>query len=447
MNLKKIIRILIFIFGYSILGFGIYISLIILTGGFTLFDTLIMCAVPILTTYLVFFYPVIVIVLIRLHQKKSKIYILPILLGIAIVTINFLPFTGIPQTITSGNTQFENVFGVNYMDKIPESLKSKFKPQPFDLWQMYNFHDDFNCNFTKDCGPYLIDPFANDSFYFDYYCPPTGSGPFPTIINIHGGGWVIGNKGAPENRPMASRYLAQQGYAIVDIQYGLTSFPEDPLANGALEFVQSLLGRQMLNRSYTVSEIVVQILGNLTDYLVDHAAEYKINTSCVYVTGNSAGGHLTGMFLGYNNTYREIFNPGITLKGLILFYCPSNLTDLYNSHKNDPLNWIVDLDGFMAKMFGGTPENNASLFDSISPVALVDSSAPPCLILHGEKDKMVPFVEGQQLKQALDAAGRPAIFLTFPYQGHAFDYSFNSYGGQISLYFMERFLAATQYCI
>jgi acetyl esterase/lipase len=312
---------------------------------------------------------------------------------------------------------------------------------------MYNYYDEFECNFTKNCGPYLIDPIANDSFYFDYYCPKTGAGPFPTIINIHGGAWVLGNKGI-ENRPMASRYLAQQGYAVFDIQYGLGQFPEDVLVNDALELVQGFLGRDMLNRSYTVPEMIVQILGNFTDYLVAHAAEYKVNTNCVYVTGNSAGGHLAGMFLGYNNTlYKDIFNQTLKLKGIILFYCPANITHLYQTHSNDFITNFVDLSGYMTKIFGGTPEANASLFQAISPVNLVDEWAPPCLILHGEQDKMVPYVEALQLKQALEDANRPVIFLSFPFQGHAFDYGFNSPGGQVSMYFFERFLAATQYCL
>ncbi|MDH4215198.1 MAG: hypothetical protein OEV85_14885, partial [Candidatus Thorarchaeota archaeon] len=32
-----------------------------------------------------------------------------------------------------------------------------------------------------------------DSFYFDWY-RPTGEGPFPVIISLHGGAWVIGNR-------------------------------------------------------------------------------------------------------------------------------------------------------------------------------------------------------------------------------------------------------------
>ena len=451
MTLKGIIRILILLFGYFLLVAGTYSGIVAITGGFTLIDTLLMCALPILAIYAFFLYPIIMVAMVRLHRMKpGKKWLVPIILGGLVLSFSILPFTGIAKTVTEGDSQFESTFGSNYMDQIPVGLTVKFRTTPFDLWAMFNNFEEFECNFTKDCGPYLTVPGYNDTFYFDYYCPKSGAGPFPTIINLHGGGWVVGNKGAPENRPLASRYLAQQGYVVLDIQYGLGSFPEDPVVNELLDMVQAFCGRQMLNKSYTISEIAVQILGNFTDYLVGHAADYKVNTSCIYVTGNSAGAHLSGLFLGWNKTgtiYKEIFNDTLSLKGLILFYCPANLTDLYLTHADDPLGQMVDLKSYMDKIFGGTPQDNATLFDMLSPITLVNEWSPPCLILHGEQDKMVPFSEGLALKNQLATYGIPSIFLTFPFQGHAFDYSFNSPGGQVSLYYMERFLAATQYCL
>ena len=290
---------------------------------------------------------------------------------------------------------------------------------------------------------------VGDKFYFDYYSPPSGAGPFPTIINIHGGGWVVGNKGL-ENRPTASRYLAHLGYNVFDIQYGLGTFHEDPTINNALAWVQSLLGRDLTNKSYTMTEMAEMIIGNFTDYLVAHAVEYKVDVNKIYVTGNSAGAHLTGLFLGYNSTYQHLFNDSLTLKGLILFYCPANLTHMYNFHSNDPMGMLVgtDISWFFSKIAGGTPTQNASLFQDLSPVYLADQWAPPCLILHGQVDKMAPYQESVQLHNRLKTdLNRTSIFLTFPYQGHAFDYSFNSPGGQVSMYYIERFLAATQYCL
>jgi len=425
--------------GYAILGFGIYIGLFYLTGGFLhLFDFIIGILIPLIAIYLLLIYPFIVIVMIRLHDRHRKFWIIPLFMGLFAMASLTLPFVGIPQSVREGDSQFQAVFGENYMDSIPYSIKTHFRARPFNLWDLLNFHDTFDCNYTKDCGPYLTVPIYNDSFYFDYYCPTTGEGPFPTIINIHGGGWVIGNKGIG-NVPQISRYLAQQGYAVFDIQYGLYQLPQDQSIGRWVRRINNLMGRPPANKSYIISEMAVQILGNFTDYLVAHAAHYKVNTSCVYVMGRSAGAQLTGLFLGFNSTYKHIFNNTLKLKGLILFYPPANMTALAQSATNDPM-----FGSFFEDIIGGTPEINVSLYRNLSPIHLVDESAPPCLILQGHYD-MLPLSDAYNLQVRFQQFNRTAILVTFPFQGHAFDLVFNSPGGQVSTYYVERFLAATQY--
>ena len=102
------------------------------------------------------------------------------------------------------------------------------------------------------------------------------------------------------------------------------------------------------------------------------------------------------------------------------------------------------INSFFEMVAGGNPVDNASLFDDLSPISLVDAAAPPCLILQGHYD-LLPLSEAQDLQTQIQSFGRPAILVEFPYQGHAFDLVFNAPGGQVSTYYIERFLAATQY--
>jgi len=362
------------------------------------------------------------------------------------MTMNMMPVvTGVYEPIKSADDQFTTVFGSNYMDKIPDEVKNTFLPTSFDFWKMYNGFEDFECNITRNLGPY-VKTAKNDSFYIDWYAPKsTVKSVLPTIINIHGGAWVLGNKGT-ENMPLVSKYLASRGYNVFDIQYGLYHFPDDaPWINDFIANSQAGLGRDLTNGTYTVQEQIIMVLGNLTDYLVANAATLKINTSCVYVMGRSAGGHLTASFLGYNSTYIDVFNHSLKLRGLIPFYCPANLTDLYITHADDAAGKLIGLEPLMAKAFGGNPIDNASLYNEISPVDMVDQSAPPVLLLHGTHDLMVPIREARQLKSNLDALNNHTIMIEFPFYGHAFDVSFNGPAGQISLYYIERFLAITQY--
>jgi hypothetical protein len=45
-----------------------------------------------------------------------------------------------------------------------------------------------------------------------------------TLIRIHGGGWVSGDKGG-SNMVQMNKYFAAQGYIVFDIQYGLYDSP------------------------------------------------------------------------------------------------------------------------------------------------------------------------------------------------------------------------------
>ena len=55
-----------------------------------------------------------------------------------------------------------------------------------------------------------------DVFYPD-------GGPHPMVVNIHGGGWIIGSK---EQDEALCRYVAQQGYTVFNINYRLA--PQHP---------------------------------------------------------------------------------------------------------------------------------------------------------------------------------------------------------------------------
>ncbi|MHA1231387.1 MAG: alpha/beta hydrolase fold domain-containing protein [Candidatus Helarchaeota archaeon] len=452
MNVRKIVKYLVLIIGYLILIIGLYTGLVIATGKlFTIIDTAINCILPALGCISYIFFPIVIIIMVRLHGKKKKLWVIPIVFGVIVTSLNALPvLAGWQKPILDGDAQFEAKFGSNYMDKIDPNLRAKFKQSPFDFWRMYFGYETYECNVSENEGPYYIDPVSNDKFYFDYYSPAIGTGPFPVIINIHGGGWVIGNKGL-ENLVYISRYFAHQGYVVFDIQYGLAHFPGIKISNteidNILSQVQGLLGRSLTNKSYAIPEIIRQVVGNFTDYIVAHSTEYKINTSCVFITGLSAGGHLTETFIGWNTTWKNIFNDTLKIRGIIPRYGVSNMAKLISAHKNDPLFSSVDNpDEMITQLVGGDPEENDTLNRLVSPVYYVDSSAPPCLIIHGSNDKMVPIEQAYDLKAAYDAnATNPCILIEFPFHGHFLDALPGSIGCQIMIYYMERFMGLMQH--
>lgn len=112
-----------------------------------------------------------------------------------------------------------------------------------------------------------IDYIGDDSPYhkLDVYRPQSQAGnKLPVIINIHGGGWVHGNKEATFKY---SQYLASQDFVVVNINYHLlpTKVMPEPMQDifAVFNFV--------MNRQ--------------------NADTYGFDTDNVYLTGDSAGGH------------------------------------------------------------------------------------------------------------------------------------------------------------
>lgn len=93
---------------------------------------------------------------------------------------------------------------------------------------------------------------------------PEGKGPFPALVFIHGGGWVLGDLESHDDvaRTIASRTPA----VVVSVDYRLA--PETPFP-GPLDDCEAALR-----------------------WTVDHAAELGIDPARVAVGGDSAGGNL-----------------------------------------------------------------------------------------------------------------------------------------------------------
>jgi acetyl esterase/lipase len=64
------------------------------------------------------------------------------------------------------------------------------------------------------------------------------------------------------------------------------------------------------------------------------------------------------------------------------------------------------------------------------------------LVIHGVRDELVWVVHSDRLSQRLSAAGRPYLYLRLPWATHGCDANFQGPSGQLSLYAIERFLAA-----
>lgn len=102
----------------------------------------------------------------------------------------------------------------------------------------------------------------------DVYRPKNMEGKqLPVIVSVHGGGWVYGDK---ERYQYYCMNLAQRGFAVVNFTYRLApeyKFPS-PLEDTNLVFT----------------------------WVLSNAEEYGFDTSYIFAVGDSAGGHLLGLY-------------------------------------------------------------------------------------------------------------------------------------------------------
>lgn len=111
---------------------------------------------------------------------------------------------------------------------------------------------------------YGPDPVENK---LDVYRPKNTQGKIPVIVSVHGGGWVYGDK---ELYQFYGMTLAQRGFAVVNFTYRLA--PE-------VKFPAPL-----------------EDTNNVISWMYENQEEYSLDMDHVFMVGDSAGGHLCGLY-------------------------------------------------------------------------------------------------------------------------------------------------------
>jgi acetyl esterase/lipase len=238
------------------------------------------------------------------------------------------------------------------------------------------------------------------SLTLDVYHPLT-PGKFPVVIRLYGGSW---QRGSPPDEEWVARYFASRGYVVFVISYRHApqwKWPEQ------LEDVRSAIV-----------------------WVSEHAAEFDGDATRIVLFGRSSGGHLA-----LRVAYQEAPS---SIRGVVSYYGPIDLAEAWrHPPQPDPLGVRDILEAFL----GGTPEEMAGRYQHASPISYVSNRVPPTLLVYGGRDHIVEARFSENLDQALKKSGNTSVLLQLPWSEHAFDVLPNGLGGQISLYYTERFIA------
>ena len=229
----------------------------------------------------------------------------------------------------------------------------------------------------------------------DAYTRRDAQGPQPSVIFIHGGGWIGGTK---EASFMSIMPWLEMGWNVFNVEYRMARVS---LAPGAVEDCLCALR-----------------------FIADHAKEYNVDLSRLVVTGESAGGHLaltTGMIPASVGLDRQC--PGGT--GLAVFTGPGagelpKVAAILNWYGITDLNDMLsgpNQRAYAVAWFGSMP-NAQEVGRRVSPMTYVRRDLPPILTVHGDADPIVPYTQATRLRDALTSAGARNELYTVHGGGH-----------------------------
>lgn len=223
---------------------------------------------------------------------------------------------------------------------------------------------------------------------FDWLKPEESNG--AAILFMQSGGWYSNYVEPQKLRPLFQVYL-QQGFTVFIVRHG-----------GAPK--------------YTVPEALedVRLAVRVIRF---RAKEYGIDPERLGVTGGSAGGHLSLMLgtasdNGNPDAENEVLRQSSRVAAVVAL-CPP--TDLRGWTTNPPpaIKALPQLKPPLT--FPAEREQ------TVSPVLMASEDDPPILMIHGDKDQLVPIEHSQKMLAALQAKNATAELLTIEGGGHSFN--------------------------
>lgn len=212
----------------------------------------------------------------------------------------------------------------------------------------------------------------------DVYYPRTMNGPWPVVINVHGGAWRLNSQLNGQGLQVQPQ-LNALGFLVVSVDYR--------------------------NATQWVWPAMIEDVKCAVRSLRAHALEYNLDPNRIGAVGDSVGGQLVlllaltdpsagwdvGPYLDYSSQVQAVVD----------FFGPTDLTDrsLFNLIRKWGLNEFGDI------------RYTSPVLIAASPITYVNPYTPPILIIQGNEDTTVPLAQSEMLYDRLAAVGAPALLV------------------------------------
>lgn len=220
--------------------------------------------------------------------------------------------------------------------------------------------------------------------------PPQGA---PVLLQVHGGGWTIGNKDQ-QGIPLM-QHLAAKGWVCVAINYRLS--PKHAFPAHVIDVKKAIA------------------------WIKEHIEAYGGDPDYVAITGGSAGGHLCA--LAALTPDRKEWQPGFedadtSVQVAVPHY---GVYDFAGSTGLRSAEQLRDL--FLApRILQTTWAEDPEAFEAASPILQVSEDAPDFFVLHGQYDTLVPVDQARLFVEELRRTSKRSVtYAELPGAQHAFD--------------------------
>lgn len=239
---------------------------------------------------------------------------------------------------------------------------------------------DFNAAYRADVPVYglteVSTPAPDGYPVHGWLVRPTGEGPHPVLLMIHGGpfaqyGWPLFDE---------AQVYAGAGYAV------LMTNPRGSSGYGQAH------GRAVIGNVGPVSTVDLMAI-------LDHvlATSSDLDSNRVGVLGGSHGGYMTTWLVGHEG---HRFKAAVSERAV-------NAIDSFTGSSD--IGWFFGDDLYGVDLEGQREQ---------SPLTYAANISTPMLIIHSEQDWRCPIEQAQRLYVALKRRGMPVEMLLFPGEGH-----------------------------
>jgi len=216
-----------------------------------------------------------------------------------------------------------------------------------------------------------------------FFFKPEGDGPFPVLVDIHGGPESQRRLGYAPSGPVL-QYLTSLGMAVLSLNVrGSTGYGKE---------YSHLDDKGKRLDAVKDVEYAVKWLHGRDDVIDGKIAVY----------GRSYGGFMTLASLVF---YPDLWAVGVEMVGIANFVSFLERTGPWRrKHREAEYGELV---------------NDREMLERISPLNHIDNIRVPLMVCHGRHDPRVPLFEAEQVVQAVKDQGQDVVLRVYENEGHA----------------------------